>query len=74
MFKHYKKHIDVKSVSHLVKLSPTAVSAYSRTQTQPDRVCTIEAIAILMRMLGEPQGVCEQLVLQSEDDNSLSEI
>ena len=38
------------------------VSAYGRTQSQPDRICTVEAIALLLKELGENQNTCEELL------------
>ena len=31
-----------------VKLSPETLSVYARTQSQPDRICTVEAAALLL--------------------------
>eukprot|EP00906_Rhabdomonas_costata_P038998 RCo055202 len=45
-----------------IKLSPTALSVYSRTQSQQDRICTVEAIALLLAELGEPSDVTDALV------------
>jgi DTW domain-containing protein YfiP len=45
-----------------VQLSPTALSVYARTQSQPDRICTVEAVALLLQHLGEEQTNCDALV------------
>mmetsp|Transcript_30210 Transcript_30210/g.65990 ORF Transcript_30210/g.65990 Transcript_30210/m.65990 type:complete len:276 (+) Transcript_30210:80-907(+) len=45
-----------------VQLSPTALSVYARTQSQPDRICTVEAVALLLQHLGENQENCDALV------------
>jgi len=37
-------------------------SVYSRTQSQPDRVCTLEAIALLLREAGEGQTTCDAFI------------
>ena len=37
-------------------------SIYKRTQSQADRVCTIEAIALLLLEMGEAQSVCDSLI------------
>ena len=41
-----------------VKLSPTTLSVYARKQSQPDRICTVEAAALLLEEhLGEDPEV-----------------
>eukprot|EP00628_Pelagophyceae_sp_CCMP2097_P016751 CAMPEP_0206819496 /NCGR_PEP_ID=MMETSP0975-20121206/11339_1 /ASSEMBLY_ACC=CAM_ASM_000399 /TAXON_ID=483370 /ORGANISM="non described non described, Strain CCMP2097" /LENGTH=278 /DNA_ID=CAMNT_0054361723 /DNA_START=13 /DNA_END=845 /DNA_ORIENTATION=- len=57
-------HLDVLLGGRLphVKLDTDLVSSYARTQSQPGRVCTIEAIALLLQAAGEPQTVFDALV------------
>jgi hypothetical protein len=45
-----------------VKLNPTQKSQFSRAQTQPDRICTLEAIVLLLEQMGEKKEVCETLL------------
>jgi DTW domain-containing protein YfiP len=45
-----------------VKLSPTQLSVYARTQSQPDRICTIEALSMFIEGCGEDPNVCQRLV------------
>eukprot|EP00959_Pyramimonas_sp_CCMP1952_P178299 3727126-Pyramimonas_sp.AAC.1 len=52
-----------------VQLSPTALSVYARTQSQPDRICTVEAVALLLQHLGETQPNCNALVEYVELNN-----
>jgi DTW domain-containing protein YfiP len=68
-----KKHFDrivQKNVPHL-KLQPESLqywtdrgseSGYGRTQSQPDRICTVEAIALLLREFGELPATCNTLM------------
>lgn len=44
-------------------------SVYSRTQTQPDRICTVEATALLLRELGESEANCNALIGYVELNN-----
>merc|ERR1712232_78692 len=37
-------------------------SIYARTQSQPDRICTVEAVALLLRELGEREENCDALI------------
>lgn len=60
MQKHFSKHVAPR-VPH-VKLEPTALSVYARTQTRKDGISSIEAIALLLRELGESHTVCDELV------------
>jgi hypothetical protein len=46
----------------LVQLTPEQMSVYARKQTQPDRICTIEATALFLSQCGEDEGKCDQLV------------
>jgi len=38
-----------------VKLDPKTLSIFTRAQTQPDRICTLESIVLLLKELGESQ-------------------
>lgn len=42
---------------------------YSRTQSQPDRICTVEAVALILRELGEFDTVCDELIRYVEVNN-----
>eukprot|EP00928_Gymnodinium_smaydae_P005382 TRINITY_DN11837_c0_g1_i2.p1 TRINITY_DN11837_c0_g1~~TRINITY_DN11837_c0_g1_i2.p1 ORF type:complete len:202 (+),score=18.31 TRINITY_DN11837_c0_g1_i2:39-644(+) len=44
-------------------------SIYARTQTQPDRICTVEATALLLRELGETEENCDALIGYVELNN-----
>ena len=45
-----------------VQLSPEQFSVYARKQTQPDRICTIEALALFLSHCGERQEECDRLI------------
>ncbi|KAK3238668.1 hypothetical protein CYMTET_51332 [Cymbomonas tetramitiformis] len=45
-----------------VQLHPTTLSVYARTQTQLDRICTVEALALFLQEYGEHPSVCSTLV------------
>lgn len=49
------------SVRH-VQLTPEQMSVYARKQTQPDRICTVEAIALFLSHLGESESATEGLI------------
>ena len=57
------KHLEdvIGQVKH-IKLETDTVSVYSRTQTEPGRICTVEAIALLLQELGENDAVCRSLI------------
>ena len=57
---HFTKNISA-TVPH-VQLKPTTFSVYARTQSEPGRICTVEAIALLLQEYGEHQHVCDALV------------
>ena len=67
MLKHFQKTIS-KEV-RLIKLSPTALSVYARTQTEPGRISTIEAIALLVQELGEDPDVCSSIISYLQINN-----
>jgi DTW domain-containing protein YfiP len=69
MCKHFKKNISSKV--RLVKLSPTTLSVYARTQTEPDRISTIEAIGLLVQELGEDPAVCQAIISYLEINNQV---
>jgi DTW domain-containing protein YfiP len=69
MCKHFKKNISNKV--RLVKLSPTTLSVYARTQTEPDRISTIEAIGLLVQELGEAPAVCEAIISYLKINNQV---
>mmetsp|Transcript_1700 Transcript_1700/g.3330 ORF Transcript_1700/g.3330 Transcript_1700/m.3330 type:complete len:490 (-) Transcript_1700:140-1609(-) len=60
MLHHFNTKLKL-NIPH-IQLQPTTLSVYSRTQSQPDRICTVEAIALLLQEFGEPQEVCDALV------------
>ena len=45
-----------------VQLSPEQFSVYARKQSQPDRICTIEALALFLSHCGERQEECDRLI------------
>eukprot|EP00746_Dinoflagellata_sp_MGD_P027315 gnl/MRDRNA2_/MRDRNA2_164440_c0_seq1.p1 gnl/MRDRNA2_/MRDRNA2_164440_c0~~gnl/MRDRNA2_/MRDRNA2_164440_c0_seq1.p1 ORF type:complete len:265 (-),score=35.64 gnl/MRDRNA2_/MRDRNA2_164440_c0_seq1:93-887(-) len=45
-----------------VALSPETLSVYHRTQTTPDRICTVEAVALFLQLAGEASEVCVALI------------
>lgn len=45
-----------------VQLSPEQFSVYARKQSQPDRICTIEALALFLSHCGEKQEECDRLI------------
>eukprot|EP01118_Nematostelium_gracile_P020221 TRINITY_DN974_c0_g1_i1.p1 TRINITY_DN974_c0_g1~~TRINITY_DN974_c0_g1_i1.p1 ORF type:complete len:186 (-),score=37.25 TRINITY_DN974_c0_g1_i1:17-574(-) len=55
LHKHFDRTIS-KSVPH-VRINPTRSSKYTRMQSTPDRVCTLEAIGFLLEELGETTSV-----------------
>lgn len=60
MANHFTKNI-LPDVPH-IKLSPTELSVYKRKQTQGDRICTIEAVALLLSTFGEDETACQALI------------
>ncbi|CAE8602908.1 unnamed protein product [Polarella glacialis] len=60
MQKHFTKEV-APSVPH-VKLMPTSLSVYARTQTRKDGISSVEAVALLLREFGESPVVCDELV------------
>jgi len=60
MQKHFSKYVGPR-VPH-VKLEPTALSVYARTQTRKDGISSVEAVALLLREFGESPTVCDELV------------
>jgi len=49
------------SVKH-VQLSPETLSIYARTQSQADRICSVEAAALFLKQFGESSEMCDRLV------------
>merc|ERR1711871_674545 len=45
-----------------VRLSQNTLSAYHRTQTTLDRICTVETVAVFLKIAGESEEVCTALV------------
>ena len=60
MANHFRKYIDA-DVPH-IQLRPTTASIYARTQSQDGRICTIEALALLLKEYGEDENVCNALI------------
>ena len=60
MANHFRKHISA-AVPH-IQLRPTTASIYARTQSQTGRICTIEALALLLQEYGERQETCDKLI------------
>lgn len=46
----------------LIKLKTDTVSVYSRTQSQPGRICSVEACALLLQELGEDEVTCSAII------------
>lgn len=67
MQKHFTREIGP-TTPH-VKLLPTSLSVYARTQTRKDGVSSIEAVALLLRELGESVDTCDALVGYLEVNN-----
>lgn len=60
MQKHFSREI-APHVPHL-RLEPTTLSVYARTQTRKDGISSVEAVALLLQELGEVPKVCDELV------------
>lgn len=45
-----------------VQLTPEQMSVYARKQTQPDRICTVEATALFLSLCGEAEITCDAMV------------
>lgn len=45
-----------------IKLTPLQLSIYARQQTQPDRISSIEALALMLQCFGEDLSSCQQLI------------
>jgi len=60
MAKYLERNV-IGDVKH-IKLETDTVSVYSRTQTEPGRICTIEAVSLLLQEMGEQDGVCRALI------------
>eukprot|EP00930_Biecheleria_cincta_P036735 TRINITY_DN25177_c0_g1_i1.p1 TRINITY_DN25177_c0_g1~~TRINITY_DN25177_c0_g1_i1.p1 ORF type:complete len:313 (-),score=71.06 TRINITY_DN25177_c0_g1_i1:32-970(-) len=60
MQKHFSKEV-APHVPH-VKLEPKSLSVYARTQTRKDGISSVEAVALLLRELGDAPEVCDELV------------
>lgn len=45
-----------------VCLAPETLSVYARTQSQQDRICTIEACALFLKQFGESDVMCDRLI------------
>merc|ERR1712187_40612 len=60
MVRHFSREIGP-DTAH-VRLEPTELSVYARTQTRSDGISSVEAVALLLRSLGESDEVCAELV------------
>jgi len=67
MLKHFMREVGP-DVPH-VRLRPTTLSVYARTQTRSDGVSSVEAIALLLQELGESEEVCSELVRYIQINN-----
>lgn len=45
-----------------VQLTPEQMSVYMRKQSQPDRICTVEATALFLQQFGEDESVSESMI------------
>ena len=45
-----------------IQLRPTTASIYARTQSQNGRICTIEALALMLKEYGEDEDICDKLI------------
>jgi hypothetical protein len=57
----YRLRALLPDVKH-VQLTPEQMSVYMRKQSQPDRICTVEAAALFMQLLGESDSVTTAMV------------
>jgi len=55
IMRHCSKIIPSELKIPCVRLDPKTLSIFTRTQTQPDRICTLESIVLLLQELGESQ-------------------
>lgn len=53
---------DKKIFLQKLKLEPTTLSSFTRTQSSPDRICTIESIVLLLKELGESEELQASLL------------
>mmetsp|Transcript_118355 Transcript_118355/g.370113 ORF Transcript_118355/g.370113 Transcript_118355/m.370113 type:complete len:141 (-) Transcript_118355:102-524(-) len=67
MMKHFRREVGPDTPR--VRLHPTTLSVYARTQTRSDGVSSVEAIALLLQELGEAEDVCAGLVRYIEVNN-----
>jgi len=67
VMKHFNREVGPQTPH--VRLQPTALSVYARTQTRADGVSSLEAIALLLRELGEAEETCAELVRYLEINN-----
>ena len=45
-----------------VQLTPEQMSVYARKQSQPDRICTVEAAALFLSLYGEEESTTDAMV------------
>eukprot|EP01114_Cavostelium_apophysatum_P015969 TRINITY_DN4464_c0_g1_i2.p2 TRINITY_DN4464_c0_g1~~TRINITY_DN4464_c0_g1_i2.p2 ORF type:complete len:218 (+),score=50.98 TRINITY_DN4464_c0_g1_i2:345-998(+) len=57
IMRHCNKTIPTELNIPKVKLNPDFLSAFSRAQSQADRICTLEAMVLLLKEFGEPEDV-----------------
>lgn len=60
MMKHLRREISPETPH--VRLQPTELSVYARTQTRADGISSVEAVALLLRLFGEEPETCDELV------------
>eukprot|EP00511_Aplanochytrium_stocchinoi_P008735 CAMPEP_0204857310 /NCGR_PEP_ID=MMETSP1347-20130617/20590_1 /ASSEMBLY_ACC=CAM_ASM_000690 /TAXON_ID=215587 /ORGANISM="Aplanochytrium stocchinoi, Strain GSBS06" /LENGTH=242 /DNA_ID=CAMNT_0052004675 /DNA_START=58 /DNA_END=786 /DNA_ORIENTATION=+ len=57
---HHLKSV-IGEVKH-VKLETDIISVYARTQSQSGRICSVEAVALMLLEFGESKDICEELI------------
>ena len=67
MARHLDRLLDNK-LPH-VKLDTDLVSVYARTQSKTGRVCTVEAVALFLREVGESEELFRNMVAMVETNN-----
>lgn len=67
MQRHFSRTVGP-STPH-VRLRPESLSVYARKQTRKDGISSVEAVALLLREMGEAHDVCDSLVHYVEVNN-----
>eukprot|EP01051_Picozoa_sp_SAG22_P009113 SAG22_NODE_736_length_7533_cov_9.168281_5_plen_321_part_00 len=76
ILKHFNKHIDPAGRIPHVALKPETLSVYQRATKKnakgvaPEHICTVEAVALLLKECGEDEANCNTLVKYVELNNA----